>query len=41
MFTYTEVVERYKAGLLSKAEANKHIDSLNMGSDYRYYPKVV
>jgi hypothetical protein len=40
MFTYTEIIEMYEVGLISKIEANDFISGLNMGSDYYTYKNV-
>ena len=40
MYTYREIKSMFEAGLISRDEANKMIDFLNMGSDTRYYKAV-
>lgn len=40
MNEYNEVVAKYKAGLISREEANRKIDIINMGEDYRLFPRV-
>jgi len=38
--TYREIKALYEAGLITKTEANQHIDFLNMGSDTRFYQPI-
>ena len=40
MGTYREVIAKYRAGLISREEANKAIDLINMGSDCYTYNRV-
>ena len=36
--TYLETIAKYEAGLITKTEANKNIDFINMGSNGYYKP---
>jgi len=38
--TYRETIRKYKAGLISKKEANEQIALINMGSDSHFYYPV-
>lgn len=40
MNEYTEIVKKYEMGLITKQEANRKIDFINMGSDYTFYPPI-
>jgi hypothetical protein len=40
MSTYIEVIAMYKAGLITKAEANRQIEFFNMGSDTIFYELI-
>ena len=37
MMNYTEIVKMFTVGLISKAEANRDINIMNMGSDTKTY----
>ena len=40
MGEYLKIVKQYEMGLLTKSEANRKIDFINMGSDYNFYPPI-
>ena len=40
MKQYIEILKQYRYGLITKDEANKAIDFLNMGSGTRFYSYV-
>jgi len=37
---YQQIKDLYEAGLITKTEANQHIDWLNMGSDTMFYQPI-
>jgi len=38
--TYNQIIKQYETGLITKEEANRSIDMMNMGSDCYTYRRI-